>query len=197
MLYPEFYPKDLPNALHLIDWKRSGVTEQMLRDFYAKLIEHITYVQEAGDKLGVPPTQLRQHDMSKFSMHEFLAYAKHFHGTGAPDDFAPAWLHHMHHNPHHWEHWMFPNGFVVKGSSMEPGLVAMPSKYALEMIADWMGASRAYTGTEEMSEWLEKNIPKISLHSSTAAYVRGVLGDLGYDKAIKLPFLNELAKEAT
>lgn len=56
----------------------------------------------------------------------------------------------------------------------------MPNWYAIEMIADWMGASMAYTGSWDMQEWLYKNMPSIFLHSQTAGFVRGILDHLGY-----------------
>lgn len=56
----------------------------------------------------------------------------------------------------------------------------MPRCYALEMVADWMGSSMAYTGSWDMADWLEKNMPRIRLHTKTAAYVREVLDSLGY-----------------
>ena len=56
----------------------------------------------------------------------------------------------------------------------------MPQHFALEMIADWMGASYVYTGSWDMTDWLWKNIPKIILHSNTAEYVRQTLDMLGY-----------------
>jgi hypothetical protein len=152
--------------------------------FYESLMKHITAVQEAGRLIGVPEVQLLIHDNSKFSDEEFPAYARHFHGGGDPDGFARAWLHHMNHNPHHWQHWMFPDGFTPKGSDVENGVVEMPQNYALEMVADWMGASMAYTGSWDMTEWLKKNMPKIKVHSKTAVYLRKVLADLGYTEVL-------------
>lgn len=140
------------------------------------LTNHIKFVQEAGRRLGVPESQLLAHDASKFSDEEFLAAVEHFHGGDPnPDRYARAWLHHIHANPHHWQYWMYPDGFVPRGSSVENGIVEMPYEYALEMVADWMGSSMAYTGSWDMADWLWKNMPRISLHSKTAANVRGIL----------------------
>lgn len=148
--------------------------------FKLSLEQHISYVQEAGKRLGVNPSQLKIHDESKWSIEEFSAYAEHFFGGGAPDKFANAWLHHIHHNPHHWQHWIFPDGHTPKYSDVENGVVRMPDHYALEMVADWMGASMAYTGSWDMSEWLIEHIPKIRVHSKTAEYLIGVLDQHGY-----------------
>lgn len=144
------------------------------------LIAHISYVREAGRSLGVSDEQLCWHDQSKFMPDEFMGYATHFHGGGAPNMFACAWLHHIHHNPHHWQHWLFPDGFTPKGSEVENGAVKMPFSYAAEMVADWMGASMAYTGSWDMADWLHKNIPRIRVHSKTACDLRELLDALGY-----------------
>lgn len=163
------------------------VTREQHDTYLASLRAHIRYVQEAGAMLGVPEWPLMLHDDSKFGYEEFPAYARKFGKGGSPVDaehveieFADAWLHHIHHNPHHWQHWIFPDGYAPKGSGIEAGVVRMPHRYALEMIADWMGASMAYTGSWDMSDWLQKNMPRIRLHSQTAALVREVLDHQGY-----------------
>lgn len=153
--------------------------------FVDSLADHLRYVIEAGRLIGVPEIRLMVHDESKFSIHEFRSYAKHFHGGGYPSGFARAWLHHMHYNPHHWQHWIFPDGFTPKSSNVENGVVQMPNSYALEMIADWMGASMAYTGSWDMNVWLIKNMPNIRLHTETAEYVRGKLDALGYADVVQ------------
>lgn len=157
-----------------------GVDETIAKAFAESLREHIAYVQEAGRKIGVPEQQLEIHDQSKWSEAEFPGYARHFKGGGAPDEFAAAWLRHIHHNPHHWQYWVFADGFTPKGSNVENGVVRMPPLYALEMVADWMGASRAYTGLWDMKDWLKQHIPKIRVHSETAVVLKGILGNLGY-----------------
>ena len=64
---------------------------------------------------------------------------------------------------------------------MEGACVEMPFEYVLEMIADWMGASKSYTGSWDMSDWLCKNIPRITVHSKTAQAIREILDNpLGY-----------------
>lgn len=192
MLYPDEYPK-LDYLLARNDTLRGQMLpEDVLLRFYETLILHIACVQEAGVKLGVPHDQLVVHDMSKFSPDEFNAYAMHFQGGGAPDEFALAWLHHLHFNEHHWQHFMFPDGFSPKGSRVEAGVIPMPKHFALEMLADWQGASKAYTGSDDMNDWLWKNIPRISLHSTTAKFVRETLRSLGYDDVLAMNFRSEV-----
>lgn len=176
-----------------IEISKYGIDESVALAFMASLKDHIRFVQEAGRKLGVPEDQLQIHDNSKFSLAEFPGYARHFKGGGAPDAFALAWLHHIHHNPHHWQYWLFADGFTPRGSEVENGAVEMPIRYALEMIADWMGASMAYTGSFDMMDWLHKNMPKIRVHSKTAAYLRQELDMLGYADVV---YLQKFAGEA-
>lgn len=166
---------------------------QAEKAYAISLANHITHVQEAGERLGVPEEQLAIHDESKWSDEEFPHYAAYFHsgidespldaasqeGT-VSDGFTRAWLHHIHHNPHHWQHWMFPDGFSPEGSSVENGVLPMPENYVREMVADWMGASKGYTGSWDMTDWLNENLHKMSLHSQTWEILREVLGELGY-----------------
>lgn len=176
------------------DWEPYGITPETAQQFLDSLIAHITYVREAGFKLGVPDDHLRYHDLSKFSLEEFPYYARNFFGDKAnPDGFARAWLHHIHKNKHHWQHWIFPDSFTPKGSTVENGVVEMPYNYAKEMIADWMGASKAYIGSFDMMDWLHKNMPNIRVHSKTATYLRQELDMLGYADVV---YLQKFAGEA-
>ena len=167
-----------------------GVSPEIAKQYIERLTDHITYVREAGRGIGVRHDQLAIHDASKWTPEEFPAYAMYFVGNvkdqspvdnpNTGDDFAAAWLHHIHYNPHHWQHWIFFDGWQPKNSSLENGVMAMPENYALEMIADWMGAGRAYTGSWDMTDWLLANIPRIRLHSKTALYVMSLLDKFGY-----------------
>lgn len=172
---------DLTQYLH------QGATLEMLQKYEESLEKHIKAVQEAGKKLGVPRDQLAEHDESKYEIAEFPYYARQFHGdAGDPDGFASAWLHHLHANKHHWQYWIFPDDYRLKGSSIEEGgVMEMPEHYALEMVADWMGASYVYTGSWDMTDWLKKNQHKVILHSRTTEFVRSVLDGLGYEGLFK------------
>lgn len=79
---------------------------------------------------------------------------------------------------------MFPDKFNLPGSNLENGVAPMPNRYALEMIADWHGASYTYTGSWDCSDWLFENMPRITVHSETAAYLREQLTNLGYPKNV-------------
>lgn len=157
-----------------------GIDKIIADAFTESLNEHIKYVREAGVMIGVAQSQLDIHDDSKWTIEEFPGYAMHFKGGGAPNEFAKAWLHHIHCNPHHWQYWIFSDGYTPKNSQVENGTVEMPQNYALEMVADWMGASRAYTDSWDMTDWLSEHISKIRVHSKTALFLREVLDNLGY-----------------
>ena len=96
------------------------------------------------------------HDMSKFSLTEFIPSVKYFQGSRSPIDaekedigYSVAWLHHMGHNPHHWEYWI---DFDNKGE-----LVVNKIQYKyVEMICDWVGAGIVYNkGSWKQSDTLD------------------------------------------
>ena len=166
----------------ITDWAQYGISEESAAAYLDSLNRHIAAVRETGLKLGVPREQLDIHDQSKFSLEEFPYYARNFFGDkGDPDGWARAWLNHIHHNRHHWNHWLFADRFTPKGSTVEDGAVRMPRNYLLEMVADWMGAGYAYTGSWDMTKWLTDNLPRIRLHSETWIELGEILVGLGYD----------------
>lgn len=177
--YEKYYVhKDVDRSIQLL-W---------LQDYTDSLLRHIQAVYQAGIKLEIDYEQLDFHDDSKWYVQEFPHYARHFHGDkGNPTGWARAWLHHIHKNPHHWQHWIFPDKFKVEGADIEEGVLEMPSNFALEMIADWMGSSFVYTGSWDMHDWLAKNSGRIILHSKTAKFVESVLRKEGYDVRFKTP----------
>lgn len=139
---------------------------------------HLECIKKAGEQLELPWYLIKSHDKSKWTVWEFEPYARWHKGPkDNPIGYAKAWLHHIHHNMHHWQHWIFPDNYTL---GTENGVVRMPKTYALEMVADWMAASKAYTGSWDMSEWLKTNVPKITVHSETSDYLMEVLHDLGY-----------------
>lgn len=148
---------------------------------------HISCVREAGAKIGVSRQQLLEHDASKFWPDEFEPYANYFFmPDGSPrkhesisdrnqSDFDYAWLHHIHFNKHHWQHW------ILKYDDGALHVLEMPYTYIHEMVADWMGASKAYTGDWDMTDWLQRNLAKIILHKETRKVLQNYLvKSLGY-----------------
>lgn len=136
-------------------------------------IKHKWFVLLAGLRVGAPMWLLLKHDMSKFGPSELCQYGRQFFGDhGDPLGFSYAWLHHQRTNKHHWEAWIPVTGHNRGGyKDLEP--LPMPKKYALEMVADWLGASRAYEGhwPTKSWDWLEKNFSSIKLHPTTRQLV--------------------------
>lgn len=152
---------------------KNYLSEEVMNKYFITLLDHIKYVIEAGQMIGIHKDNLKNHDKSKFSEEEFFAYAQFFQGTTKnKEEFDKAWLHHIHYNPHHWQYWMIPAGQVLE----------MPEYCIREMVADWLGASKAYTGSWNMTEWLEKNLSKIVLHPKSFSYLWECLSILGYTK---------------
>jgi len=56
----------------------------------------------------------------------------------------------------------------------------MPDADVREMVADWHGASRAYEGHWDISEWVGKQLPDFKLHPETSALIHKVLKEAGY-----------------
>lgn len=150
------------------------ITEGQALAYFDSLKAHIAYVTEAGARLGLT---LREHDRSKLTIAEFPHYVRQFHGDKAdPDGFALAFAHHVHCNAHHWQHWIVPQGFTYPESCLR-----MPRRYIREMVADWLGASRTYTGSWDMTEWLYKNLGNVKLHPTTWSSLAATLTEIGYD----------------
>jgi len=139
------------------------------------LARHLMYYREAAYRVGVDPSLIAIHDESKNSIDEYPYYVRKFGGGIDEPGFELAWLNHIHQNPHHPEHWIMPG---------EPNTVLeMPEEYVREMVADWMGSSKAYTGSFDMTEWLKDNLSKKVLHKNSFSYLVKVLVELGYSKS--------------
>ena len=160
---------------------------------FKTITKHKLEVMKACFKAGLY-WQGITHDLSKYSIAEFVASAKYFQGNSSPIDaekvekgYSYAWLHHRGRNPHHWEYWL--DNFS-KGT--EP--LKIPYKYAMEMICDWIGAGKVYNKTgwtrQEPRKFFEYKLSKgdLILHPSTQQFITGVLdmfaliGDEALDK---------------
>lgn len=83
--------------------------------------------------------QIDHHDESKWSDEEYDAYVDKFYPDGTKsedeihDNFAYAWLHHLHNNPHHPQYWFLRND----KDHDEDRMLDMPFNYIVEMLCDW------------------------------------------------------------
>lgn len=152
--------------------------------YLKSLMAHKLYVLMAGLKTGVPVWRLVVHDWTKFLPIEFGPYARYFFAEGDKQPFDYAWLHHQKHNPHHWQYWILVYDEEIPQTVSLP----MPETYVREMIADWTGASKAYTGSWDIAEWVNENGPQMILHDDTIERVWKVMLELGYMPGDKLDF---------
>lgn len=154
---------------------------RMYAGYLKKLLLHKWFVFLECAKIGMPIAGI-VHDWSKFLPDEFIPYARYFNtdrrdkygdydvGKADNDAFLVAWLKHQHRNPHHWQYWiLLPDEYPTH-------IIAMPERYWREMIADWRGAGRAYTGKDNTTEWYQRNKDKMRLHPETRIQVEVSLG---------------------
>lgn len=125
-------------------------TKITFRKFFGHLktvLVHKYWVFHYSCKLGIPWRGLK-HDMSKFSPVEFWESVRYWDGKSSPiprakadKGYSLAWQHHKGHNTHHYEYWV---DWLDKGGIP----IKMPWYDLLELVADWLGAGRAYQGKD-------------------------------------------------
>lgn len=88
------------------------------------------------------------HDLSKYSLTEFIPGAIYYQGTRSPNEgereaigFSKAWMHHKGRNRHHFEYWTDYDKVTKQMVGMP-----MPDKYIKEMFCDRVAASKIYQG---------------------------------------------------
>lgn len=155
---------------------------------YALLtVKHKWFVLIGG--IGIARlTDLLVHDLSKFQPSELLWYGRAFclkPVTRAGGDKSPVnrtekdakvgWVHHQNRNRHHWEYWIDRSTGVPQ---------PMPERFVREMVADWIGASRAYNGRWPSFrnwaewEWYQGNKGRMKLHDATRILLETLRQDL-------------------
>lgn len=144
-------------------------------------------------KAGIPIQGLL-HDLSKFSPVEFFESVKYYQGNRSPIDackelngWSACWLHHKGKNKHHYQYW-------IDGIDKGCRAIDMPFKYKVEMICDFMGAGRAYSGKAftyegERQWWIKKkaNCPDMLVHPLTIKFIDEFMDDIAVngDEAFK------------
>lgn len=134
------------------------------------------------------------HDMNKFRLSNFIAYAQYFYlknGKGkfvrdssgyydasqtGDDAFDRAWHYHQRTNSHHWQYWTM---------SKDDGTfrcLDMPINDIKEMLCDWRGAGRAQGinptgGWEEVIEYYNKNRDKMHFTNDTRYQLERIMID--------------------
>jgi len=147
--------------------------------YYILTLKHKWFVLIAGIKIGVPLWRLILHDWSKLLPWNAYYYGQQFFGNKSSDKFDHVWLKHQNLHDHHWEYWI-PRTLHNRSKSSNVENKPMPMEYdaILEMIADWIGASRVYSGywpTMNSWDWFHQNFPKIRVHPKTREIILNVL----------------------
>lgn len=144
--------------------------------------KHKWFVFQAGLRTKANIIDLVIHDFSKYGPSEAPHYGRQFFGDKSdPLGFAEAWAHHQNVNKHHWEYWIPRTGHDRGG---HPGGTPLPmsERYVREMVADWLGASRAYEGkwprTRSDWTWLVKNFDSLRLHPDTRDLANAILDEV-------------------
>lgn len=148
--------------------------------YLSYLARHKWYVTVECFRVGLYWRGLT-HDLSKLLPGEWIPYANYFYGgppvdttkgyykptTTGDDEFDFAWLLHQKRNDHHWQWWMLPedNGGVK--------IIPMSKEARLEMLCDWIGASKAQGrgGISSVAEWYQENKRKMQLHQKTRTWI--------------------------
>lgn len=136
------------------------------------------------------------HDLSKYSLSEFLVGAKYYQGDRSPNNaeredkgYSKSWLHHKGRNKHHFEYWT-DYGAVDGSARIVP--VPMPDKYIVEMVMDRIAASKIYKGKDYNNrcplEYLNHGKSEKVIHKDTLnklEYILTILAKEGEEKCFK------------
>lgn len=149
-------------------------------------LKHKWFVLLAGLRTKAPLWRLLIHDWTKFLPSELPHYQRQFFGKAdRPLSFARCWLRHQNRHAHHWEYWVPRTGHtrcVPPYPDNDP--LPMPEWAVREMVADWLGASRAYEGIWPNMKnwaWLKKNWSRVCprMHHQSYELLLEVLTELG------------------
>ena len=145
-----------------------------LRFFWA-VVKHKWFFLQSGLALKVEPRRLISHDWSKFRPSIARGMRLLFKTQRSPREdrkLKLAIMRHKHQEAHHWEAWV-----EVTTTASVP--VRIPDPIVREMVADWLAASRAYSGKWPQSQkawkWYNETYDKILLHPDTHCLVKVLL----------------------
>lgn len=158
--YDKYIDEHRENVYKAFDWIESNLPDIFEPGTYAKVKEHVSFVQ---------------HDFSKEDPEEYEAYDAYFYGKRVTkeveENFNRAWLRHIHLNPHHWQYWV-----LIQDDEPEE-VLAMPIEYIIEMICDWWSFSWKSGNLTEIFDWYDKH-KNMKLHPETRRIVEDILGKI-------------------
>lgn len=140
---------------------------------YKTITRHRHLVMKGCFEVGLYKQGLL-HDLSKYSLVEFIPGAIYYKGTESPNNterrkrgYSAAWLHHKGRNKHHFEYWIdytLKEGHPIEGNKM-------PVRYVVEMYVDRVSASKNYQKGEYTDEsallYYEKGKNRYMMHEDT------------------------------
>lgn len=157
---------------------------------FKKICTHKYWVGYYCFKAGIPWRGIK-HDLSKFHPVEFWESVKYYQGDRSPIDackeangVSQAWMHHKRRNSHHYEYYV--DNFDKGGEAVQ-----MPFEDALEMVCDYLGAGRAYSGKKftykgELEWWKNKSKNGIAMHPQTKMFVTLMLSQLAEKNHVEI-----------
>lgn len=168
---------------------------------FKTITKHKLTVQSLCFKAGMYKQGIL-HDLSKYSLEEFIPGVKYYQGYRSPIDkeketvgYSKAWLHHAGRNKHHWEYWIDKDYPVLSFKVLK-----MPFNYVLESCLDRIAACKIYNGSNYQTcdayNFFKKGKDKFYIHPDNVKqydFLLNYLKDNGEIKA--LHYYKELYKK--
>ena len=127
--------------------KNSKLTVKGIKKHFITITTHRHEVIKLCFKAGIGIQGLF-HDLSKYSLAEFIPCARYATGKKSPHEilrkeqgFSESWMHHVGANKHHFEHWYDYNPETGNWEA-----VKMPNRYVIESFCDRVAAAKIYGG---------------------------------------------------
>lgn len=157
--------------------------------------KHRKLVRQGCFKVGLYKQGI-MHDLSKYSLEEFIVGAKYYQGYRSPNaaerekkGYSTAWLHHKGRNKHHFEYWLDYSSIDDKNIIVG---VKMPTKYVVEMLVDRISACKTYQKDKYTNKspliYYENSRIKPLLHKDTRALLEKLLhmvADIGEEETYR------------
>lgn len=152
---------------------------QVIRHFLT-ITRHRHLVIKNCFRAGIPLQGL-MHDLSKYTLSEFIPGAIHYQGNRSPNEgeretygYSIAWMHHKGRNKHHFEYW---TDYSTATKKLSP--VKMPYKYVVEMFCDRIAASKTYMKSKYTDssplEYFERGKNNRLIHPETSDTIEKLL----------------------
>lgn len=118
-----------------------------------------------------------KHDLSKYSLEEFIPGVKYYAGDKSPitvekleKGYSMAWLHHKGRNRHHWE-------YYIDRQTKERNIIClpMPFNYVIECVLDKLAATKVYNNPVTPYEFFIKSYEINIMNENTSKQIAQLL----------------------